>query len=302
MAVTAYIARLRARGDAFADQLGFQQNSQQLPLTNSDTGAPASTMHLLNEDAAQGYIRSIYPALKRHYDWFRRTQRGQIKQWSRKARSRTEAYRWRGRTEDHVLTSGLDDYPRAKPPHDGELHLDLISWMGFFTRTMIDIADYAGEVDDVAEFREIEKGILENIEGKFPKSTTISISLLIAYPDLHWSEKDKMYCDVSVNEEGKSFHGFRSVDTIQRGSFHRGVVSRLSQRLCFTLSLPSRPATAIVTAPWRHPRSSSIAPAPMVTVWYPESVRCPPLVWERRKLLERSHLGSDELLGPQCSS
>lgn len=64
-----------------------------------------------------------------------------------------------------MLTSGLDDYPRAKPPHVGELHLDLISWMGFFTRTMREIAEFAGEVEDEAEFAEIEESILGNIEG-----------------------------------------------------------------------------------------------------------------------------------------
>ena len=56
------------------------------------------------------------------------------------------------------------DYPRG-PPHAGELHLDLISWMAFFTRTMRDIAEYIGEADDALAFREIERAILDNIEG-----------------------------------------------------------------------------------------------------------------------------------------
>ena len=34
---------------------------------------------------------------------------------------RGQAYRWRGRSEKYVLTSSMDDYPRA-PPHIGELH------------------------------------------------------------------------------------------------------------------------------------------------------------------------------------
>lgn len=110
------------------------------------------------------FLKSIYKPLKRHYDWFRRTQRGQIKQYSRNARSRSEGYRWRGRSETHVLTSGMDDYPRG-PPHAGELHLDLISWMAFFTRTMKDISEFVGEVDDAVTFGEIETAILNNIEG-----------------------------------------------------------------------------------------------------------------------------------------
>lgn len=165
MAVTALIDRLRAaRSDKqLEDQLGVDSmGGTQQPLVSSPTTGSSS---LLQPDNARDYLRSIYPALRRHYDWFRRTQRGQIKQWGRRASSRTEAYRWRGRTEDHVLTSGLDDYPRAKPPHVGELHLDLISWMAFFTRTMRGIAEFAGEVDDEANFKEIEAAILQNIEG-----------------------------------------------------------------------------------------------------------------------------------------
>lgn len=165
MAVTAYIERLRALPDDIDMQLGMDATGQQ--VLKAPIAEPGNS-RLVDREAAKEYLRSIYPALRRHYHWFRRTQRGQIQQWERKARSRTEAYRWRGRTETHVLTSGLDDYPRAKPPHVGELHLDLISWMGFFTRTMRGIAEFAGEKEDEAEFKEIEIAILQNIEGTSP--------------------------------------------------------------------------------------------------------------------------------------
>lgn len=134
----------------------------QRPFSSSSA---AGSRYLDSPELGLSYLKSIYGPLKRHYDWFRRTQRGQIKQYSRKARSRTEAYRWRGRSQQHVLTSGMDDYPRG-PPHAGELHLDLISWMGFFTRTMREIADFIGEADDAASFGEIEKGIIQNIDGE----------------------------------------------------------------------------------------------------------------------------------------
>jgi mannosyl-oligosaccharide glucosidase len=162
MAVTAFIDRLRSAGNEFENQLGVDSIGIQQPLVPQDAGPSV----LLQPDNARDYLRSIYPAIRRHYEWFRRTQRGQIKQWGRKASSRTEGYRWRGRTEDHVLTSGLDDYPRARPPHVGELHLDLISWMAFFTRTMRGIAEFAGETEDEAKFKEIELAMLQNIEGE----------------------------------------------------------------------------------------------------------------------------------------
>ncbi|KAG8897713.1 Processing alpha glucosidase I [Tulasnella sp. 403] len=182
MAVTSFISRLKKKGatDSLADQMGFQQTT----FTDGGGHVPDNTVTLLEPEAARQYLRSIYPALRRHYDWFRRTQRGQIKQWSgRQARSRNEAYRWRGRSEQHVLTSGLDDYPRAAP-HVGELHVDLISWVGFFSRTMREIAEFLGEREDEEELRGIENDIIMNID------------------DLHWSEENKMYCDASVDDDG----------------------------------------------------------------------------------------------------
>jgi mannosyl-oligosaccharide glucosidase len=165
MAITAFIAKFREMNSGPTDQaLGMDMGmGSQVPFL--DTAAISGRDEYLGSpENAVSFLKSIYKPLKRHYDWFRRTQRGHIKQYSRNARSRTEAYRWRGRSEKHVLTSGMDDYPRG-PPHAGELHLDLISWMAFFTRTMGEMAGFVGETDDEASFRDIEKAILMNIEG-----------------------------------------------------------------------------------------------------------------------------------------
>ena len=181
LALTKYIAKLKARTDAnmLESQLGFEGIS-----ARGSAQGDISDAHLDNPDLAETYLRSIYPALRRHYLWFRRTQKGQLREWNRKPKSRTEAYRWRGRTEEHVLTSGLDDYPRAKPPHSGELHVDLMSWVGFFARTMGEVADYLGEGDDLREYQKHERGVLANLD------------------ELHWSEEEKAYCDVTVDEDG----------------------------------------------------------------------------------------------------
>ena len=139
------------------------------PPTSFSPETPSSklpNLHLANPSLAHSYLTSIYPALRRHYLWFRRTQRGLLKPYGRYPTSRTEAYRWRGRTADHVLTSGLDDYPRARPPHSGELHLDLMSWMGFFARTMGEISEFLRLQDDREEYARHETGILANLDGK----------------------------------------------------------------------------------------------------------------------------------------
>lgn len=167
MAVTAFIDRFKAHqsgpsSDDLGLDVGLGLERSQAPLSHS-SGASGST-YLESSELASQYLKSIYPPLKRHYEWFRRTQRGQIKQYRRKARSRTEAYRWRGRSAEHVLTSGLDDYPRG-PADPGELHLDLMSWMAFFTRTMRKIAEAVGELDDENSFVEIEQAILNNLDG-----------------------------------------------------------------------------------------------------------------------------------------
>jgi len=157
----------------------------QVPLSSPQTPPSAENRHLEDPELALSFLKGIYKPLKRHYDWFRRTQRGQIKQYGRKARSRTEGYRWRGRSERHVLTSGMDDYPRGTAS-TGELHLDLISWMAFFSRTMREIASFIGETDDEITYSQIEEAILGNIE------------------DLHWNEDEKMYCDLGVNDDDES--------------------------------------------------------------------------------------------------
>jgi mannosyl-oligosaccharide glucosidase len=164
MAVTAFIRRLERHAGPTASDLGldFGIGGSQIPLSTSE--AITGSRYLEDRGLALSYLQSIYQPLKRHYEWFRRTQRGQLKQYGRKARSRTEAYRWRGRSEQHVLTSGMDDYPRA-PPHIGELHVDLISWMGFFSRTMKEIADFIGEEDDRKYYANVEKAIIDNIDG-----------------------------------------------------------------------------------------------------------------------------------------
>jgi mannosyl-oligosaccharide glucosidase len=184
MVVTAYIRRLketeRKRDEmAGADLLEVQLGLGQLPLQEPAFSPLLVTAHLGSPSLASSYLRSIYPILRRHYQWYRRTQRGQLKEWGRRPTSRVEAYRWRGRTGHQVLTSGLDDYPRAEKPHAGELHVDLMSWMGFFARTMREVAEYLGEEEDQVEYARHERGILANLEGRSERSPSVPVQRVI---------------------------------------------------------------------------------------------------------------------------
>ena len=168
------------------------------------------------------YLRSLYPLLRRQYFWFRKTQWGDIKSYDREAFSTKEAYRWRGRTVDHILTSGIDDYPRAQPPHPGELHVDLISWMGMMTRALRHIAEVLDEKDDMEEFSQYENAILHNID------------------DLHWNADANTYCDATIDEYEENAHVCHK-GYISLFPFLTGLIPADSPRLGPILDLISNP-------------------------------------------------------------
>ena len=136
----------------------------------------------------KNWLAQLYPLLQRNFDWYRKTQFGDLKSYDRPAFSSKEAYRWRGRTPQHILTSGLDDYPRAQPPHPGELHLDLIAWMGMMARSIHRVAESLGETEDAEKYAKITEAIRRNVD------------------DLHWSSKEKTYCDATIDDYEESVH------------------------------------------------------------------------------------------------
>lgn len=168
--------------EGFMHRLRAANGTQPLGKEQILGSNPLQTAHLDNMELGEDYIRKLYPLLRRQYDWFRKTQRGDIKTYDREAFSTKEAYRWRGRTETHLLTSGLDDYPRPQPPHPGELHVDLMAWVGLMTKSLIDIADALAMAEDVDEYKKILNAIEHNLN------------------DLHWSEKEGCYCDATIDD------------------------------------------------------------------------------------------------------
>ena len=204
--------------DVLIDKI--QQKSE--ATDSSDPYDGIRNSQLRNPDQAIQYLSDLYPLLKRHYFWFRKTQSGDIKSYGREAFSTKEAYRWRGRSVEHILTSGLDDFPRPQPPHPGELHTDLISWMGLMTKSMKRVAETLGETDDVNEFEKYETAIVRNID------------------DLHWDSKEKTYCDATIDDFEENVHvchkGYISIFP-----FLAGLVSPDSPRLGDILNLIKDP-------------------------------------------------------------
>lgn len=142
------------------------------------SGAPSR--YLTDPTAAKAFLGMIYPKMKRNYRWFCRTQAGDLKNYQLSGPAFNKGYRWRGRTPQHLFTSGLDDYPRAQPPHPEELHVDALCWVGFMTLSLGKLSAFLDEKEDQIMFSEHETDVVRTIDG------------------IHWSEPDQAYCDTTI--------------------------------------------------------------------------------------------------------
>ncbi|KAJ1652391.1 Processing alpha glucosidase I [Dispira simplex] len=129
-------------------------------------------------------LAKLYPALKRQFQWFRDTQTCELQNWGRHPPN-SECYRWRGRTVNHTLPSGLDDYPRAAP-HRGEMHVDLLCWVGLMAHSLGRMAELVDQPTDALEYQQIYKDVVENLDA------------------LHWNEAEQAYCDATVDDQEES--------------------------------------------------------------------------------------------------
>ncbi|KAI8977921.1 glycoside hydrolase [Pilobolus umbonatus] len=178
MAIKRFIDRL----DKASEVEPFDIDRDQMIMSTTEEQTIVRNLHLDNHELAIQWLRSIYPKLRKNWLWFRSTQHGHLEKFGRTAPS-NEAYRWRGRTVNHTLTSGLDDYPRGEPSI-GELHVDLHSWMAYVTGLLKDISSKLGSDyhTDVQEYTSVQRDILLNLDV------------------LHWNDENKMYCDQALED------------------------------------------------------------------------------------------------------
>ncbi|KAJ2007257.1 Processing alpha glucosidase I [Coemansia thaxteri] len=135
-------------------------------------------LHLLRSklaDLAQYSVRLL--------EFFQNTQAGDKLSRVDTVSPSAFGYRWRGRTENHTLTSGLDDYPRARLPSKYELHVDLFSWATFMTRLNTELASLTESDNEASELRKTGGELKSHLEQ---------------LDEIHWNEHDKMYCDVTM--------------------------------------------------------------------------------------------------------
>lgn len=145
-----------------------------------------SSKYTTSSQDAQSLVKELLPLFDRHYNWFRRTQAGNLTAYSRPGGANSEAYRWKGRSPGHTLTSGLDDYPRAEPPHPGELHVDALAWVGASAMALQQAADFLGE--DSSVYKGQLDAVLQNLDV------------------LHWNTEKSAYCDSTIGGDGQFQH------------------------------------------------------------------------------------------------
>ncbi|KAF2692225.1 glycoside hydrolase family 63 protein [Lentithecium fluviatile CBS 122367] len=145
------------------------------------------SLYLSSKEKGKELVAELYPKLKLHYDWWRRTQPGDVEVHSRPRVNLDEGYRWRGRTPETNYASGLDDYPRAEPPDISELHVDALTWVGVMAEILGKLALYTEDEPDIVTFQSQLRNIRHNIDA------------------LHWSEEHQMYCDARVWDDAHAF-------------------------------------------------------------------------------------------------
>ncbi|KAG0691000.1 Processing alpha glucosidase I [Pichia californica] len=162
-------------------QLEYQLNDNGM-FQIDDLKNNLGDLHMEKPELMINYAKEIYPKLQTHYEWFRSTQRGNTRDFERHYPNNDEVYRWKGRSQELCLPSGIDDYPRCEADIS-ELNIDLLSWMGVMTRSMFKIAQLLEIDEDAKLYKKRFDDIISNIEK------------------VHWSKNKKMYCDVTVDDD-----------------------------------------------------------------------------------------------------
>lgn len=145
------------------------------------------SVYLSNTDAGKAFVTDIHPLLRKHYEWFRTSQSGDVEAHSVPSANLNEGYRWRGRTPETNYASGLDDFPRAEPPDITELHLDALCWVGVMAKSLEQIAFFTESTHEAFTYQNHIRGIKTNLDT------------------VHWEQKENIYCDTVVRDDVHSY-------------------------------------------------------------------------------------------------
>lgn len=121
------------------------------------------------------FLSGIYDNLKLNVEWFISTQSSDLL---------PNTFRWKGRTLEYCLPSGMDDYPRAPILTEEEAHLDLQVWMIVSSRAIQRIATILNKTEDAAHYQ-------SNVDA-FTKVLN----------DNFWDADRELYDDIYKDENG----------------------------------------------------------------------------------------------------
>ena len=141
-----------------------------------------SSKYMTSVSERHTLLRELFPFLSQYYNHFRLTQVGDFSAAYPRPKGvvKSEGYRWRGRTVQHTLASGLDDYPRAEPPSPSELHVDALAWVAASARALLELAEFLKLDDEASVFRDHFNDAQHSLDV------------------LHWSDRQHAYCDAVV--------------------------------------------------------------------------------------------------------
>lgn len=138
-------------------------------------------------------IQELFEKVKKWVFYLEKSQKSKL----------PSSYRWFGRTENHCLASGMDDFPRHRILSQSESNVDLLSWILFAYQSL-------AEIDEML-----------NGETEFGMEMKQQVEWMKRRLDEHWDEEAKSFGDLGVirlNENGSEEMGFE---------IHRGYVSIL---------------------------------------------------------------------------
>lgn len=154
-------------------------------------------------------LKKIFQLLQTHFEWLRQTQTDT--RTSTHSTDKLELFTWHGRSPNHCLTSGLDDYPRSPyppPPDTAEFHLDLITWMAAYADALSRLASIVGNQTAVGYYDALFTKYNQTIHALF------------------WSEQDKAYGDILCYNCANNIPLSNDLSNIKRDIIvHKGYLS-----------------------------------------------------------------------------
>eukprot|EP01006_Ploeotia_vitrea_P040165 TRINITY_DN66407_c2_g1_i1.p1 TRINITY_DN66407_c2_g1~~TRINITY_DN66407_c2_g1_i1.p1 ORF type:complete len:792 (+),score=84.17 TRINITY_DN66407_c2_g1_i1:29-2404(+) len=148
-----------------------------VPQNPAAANPPTMTLQIQNfarnnqDGKHTAFLKEVWPYLEKWYNWFQKTQ----------AANSEGEYRWKGREGFHCLPSGLDDHPRTRCLTEKERNVDLYSWVGLMSNTMVAISKAVGE--DPTAYLEQYKTVTEKLE------------------QVHWDQELQQFSDRSGCEQ-----------------------------------------------------------------------------------------------------